>query len=100
MLLIREIDKGNLDTDIDKSKLIKRAYNDTTVVSIVFYGMVYLIILFFFLSIIFSYFSISASIHAIKRFTIFFCWSSDNSTPIFTLYHLLRQLRQQHAQAC
>jgi len=47
MLLIREIDKGNLDTDIDKSKLIKRAYNDTTAISIVFYGMVYLIILFF-----------------------------------------------------
>lgn len=47
MLLIREIDKGNLDTDIDKSKLIKRAYNDTTAISILFYGMVYLIILFF-----------------------------------------------------
>ena len=29
------------------SKLIKRAYNDTTAISIVFYGMVYLIILFF-----------------------------------------------------
>ena len=47
MLLIREIDKGNLDTDISKSKGIKRAYNDSTAIAIVFYGMVYLIILFF-----------------------------------------------------
>ena len=47
MLLIREIDKGNLDTDINKSKIIKRAYNDSTAIAIVFYGMVYLIILFF-----------------------------------------------------
>ena len=47
MLLIREIDKGNIDTDINKSKIIKRAYNDSTAIAIVFYGMVYLIILFF-----------------------------------------------------
>ena len=47
MLLIREIDKWNLDTYIDKSKLVKKAYNDTTSISIVFYSMVYLIILFF-----------------------------------------------------
>ena len=47
MLLIREIDKGNIDTDINKSKIIKRAYNDSTAIAIVFYGMLYLIILFF-----------------------------------------------------
>lgn len=47
MLLIGEIDKGNLDTDINKSKTIKRVYNDSTAIAIVFYGMVYLIILFF-----------------------------------------------------
>ena len=47
MLLIREIDKGNIDTDINKSKSIKKAYNDSTAIAIVFYGMVYLIILFF-----------------------------------------------------
>ena len=47
MLLIREIDKGNIDTDINKSKTIKRTYNDSTAIAIVFYGMVYLIILFF-----------------------------------------------------
>ena len=47
LCLIHEIDKGNIDTDIDKSKLIKRAYNDTTTIAVVFYGMVYLIILFF-----------------------------------------------------
>ena len=47
MLLIREIDKGNIDTDINQSKTIKRAYNDSTAIAIVFYGMVYLIILFF-----------------------------------------------------
>ena len=47
MLLIREIDKGTLDTDINKSKTIKRAYTDSTAIAIVFYGMVYLIILFF-----------------------------------------------------
>lgn len=47
MLLIREIDKGTLDTDIYKSKTIKRAYTDSTAIAIVFYGMVYLIILFF-----------------------------------------------------
>ena len=47
MLLIREIDKGNIDTDINQSKTIKRTYNDSTAIAIVFYGMVYLIILFF-----------------------------------------------------
>ena len=47
MLLIREIDKVTLDTDIYKSKTIKRAYTDSTAIAIVFYGMVYLIILFF-----------------------------------------------------
>ena len=35
------------DYDIDKSKLVKRSYNDTTTLATVFYGIVYLIIEFF-----------------------------------------------------
>ena len=42
-----EVDKGQVDYDIDKSKLVKRSYNDTTTLATVFYGIVYLIIEFF-----------------------------------------------------
>lgn len=44
---IREVDKGRIDTDIDKSKMIKRSYNDISTLSTVFYAMIYLIIMFF-----------------------------------------------------
>ena len=47
MLLIREIDKGKLDKDLNKSKQIKQSYSDMTTVATVFYGIVYLIIEFF-----------------------------------------------------
>ena len=46
-MLLYEVDKGQVDSDIDKSKLVKRSYNDTTTLATVFYGMVYLIIEFF-----------------------------------------------------
>ncbi len=39
-------------------------------------------------------------IHSIRRFTIFSCCISLNSTPFGTRYHLFRQPRQQHAHAC
>ena len=44
VLFIHEIDKGKIDTDIDKSSLIKRAYNDSTTILIVAYVLAYLII--------------------------------------------------------
>lgn len=47
MMLLYEVDKGQVDYDIDKSKLVKRSYNDTTTLATVFYGIVYLIIEFF-----------------------------------------------------
>ena len=47
MMLLYEVDKGQVDYDIDKSKLVKRSYNDTTTLAPVFYGIVYLIIEFF-----------------------------------------------------
>lgn len=46
-MLLYEVDKGQVDYDIDKSKLVKRSYNDTTTLATVFYGIVYLIIEFF-----------------------------------------------------
>ena len=47
MMLLYEVDKGQVDSDIDKSKMVKRSYNDTTTIATVFYGIVYLIIEFF-----------------------------------------------------
>ena len=43
---IREIDKGQMDSDIDKSKIVKRSYNDISTVATVIYIFAYLIILF------------------------------------------------------
>lgn len=37
----------NPNAVLNQSKTIKRAYNDSTAIAIVFYGIVYLIILFF-----------------------------------------------------
>ena len=39
---IREVDKGLVDSDLDESKKIKRAYNDSTTISTVFYALIYL----------------------------------------------------------
>ena len=39
---IREVDKGIVDSDLDESKNIKRAYNDSTTISTVFYALIYL----------------------------------------------------------
>ena len=39
---IREVDKGLVDGDLDESKKIKRAYNDSTTISNVFYALIYL----------------------------------------------------------
>ena len=39
---IREVDKGLVDSDLDESKKIKRAYNDSTTISTVFYAVIYL----------------------------------------------------------
>ena len=39
---IREVDKGLVDGDLDESKKIKRAYNDSTTISTVFYALIYL----------------------------------------------------------
>ena len=39
---IREVDKGLVDGDLDESKKIKRAYNDSTTISTVFYAVIYL----------------------------------------------------------
>lgn len=39
-----EIDKGNIDLDINKSKIIKLSYIDTTTISTAFYGLIYLTI--------------------------------------------------------
>lgn len=47
MMFLYEIDKGQIDSDINKSKIVKRSYNDTTTLATVFYGMIYLIIEFF-----------------------------------------------------
>jgi hypothetical protein len=47
MMLLYEVDKGQVNSDIDKSKMVKRSYNDTTTIATVFYGIVYLIIEFF-----------------------------------------------------
>lgn len=47
MMFLYEIDKGQVDSDINKSKIVKRSYNDTTTLATVFYGMIYLIIEFF-----------------------------------------------------
>lgn len=41
---IREVDKGLVDGDLDESKKIKRAYNDSTTISTVFYALIYLVI--------------------------------------------------------
>lgn len=43
---IREVDKGQMDSDIDKSKIVKRSYNDVSSVATVIYALIYLIILF------------------------------------------------------
>lgn len=45
--LINEVDKGQLDVDKEKSKIIKRSYNDISTLATIFYAMIYLIILFF-----------------------------------------------------
>ena len=47
MMFLYEIDKGQVDSDINKSKIVKHSYNDTTTLATVFYGMIYLIIEFF-----------------------------------------------------
>ena len=39
---IREVDKGLVDSDLDESKKIKRAYTDSTTISTVFYAVIYL----------------------------------------------------------
>ena len=39
---IYEVDKGLVDSDLDESKKIKRAYNDSTTISTVFYALIYL----------------------------------------------------------
>lgn len=39
-----EIDKGKIDLDINKSKIIKLSYIDTTTISTAFYGLIYLTI--------------------------------------------------------
>lgn len=39
---MREVDKGLVDSDLDESKKIKRAYNDSTTISTVFYALIYL----------------------------------------------------------
>lgn len=39
---IREVDKGIVDSDLNESKKIKRAYNDSTTISTVFYALIYL----------------------------------------------------------
>lgn len=41
---IHEVDKGIVNKDIDKSKAIKRAYDDSTVIATVFYAFTYLLI--------------------------------------------------------
>lgn len=45
--LINEVDKGQLDVDKEKSKIIRRSYNDISTLATIFYAMIYLIILFF-----------------------------------------------------
>lgn len=39
---MREVDKGLVDSDLDESKMIKRAYNDATTISTIFYALIYL----------------------------------------------------------
>lgn len=46
ILVIREWSKRGKDSDIDKSKIIQRSFDDTTTLSTVFYGIIYLIIMF------------------------------------------------------
>lgn len=46
LLLLREVDKTNMDLDKHESKLIKRGYNDSTTLIIVLYMLVYLVIIF------------------------------------------------------
>lgn len=46
ILVIREWSKRGQDSDIDKSKTIQRSFDDTTTLSTVFYGLIYLIIMF------------------------------------------------------
>ena len=51
ILVIREWSKRGQDSDIDKSKIdksktIQRSFDDTTTLSTVFYGLIYLIIMF------------------------------------------------------
>lgn len=46
ILVIREWSKRGQDSDIDKSKTIQRSFDDTTTLSTVFYGIIYLIIMF------------------------------------------------------
>lgn len=41
---IHEVDKGIVNKDIDKSKAIKRTYDDSTVIATVFYAFIYLLI--------------------------------------------------------
>lgn len=41
---IHEVDKGIVNKDIDKSKAIKRTYDDSTVIATVFYAFTYLLI--------------------------------------------------------
>lgn len=47
ILFIREVDKGTVDTDINKSKTIKSSYNDSSTIATVFYALIYLLIEFF-----------------------------------------------------
>ncbi len=47
ILFIREVDKGTIDTDINKSKTIKSSYNDSSTIATVFYALIYLLIEFF-----------------------------------------------------
>lgn len=42
VLLIGEIDKGKVNKDVKKSSLIKRVFNDNTVILVVMYGAIYL----------------------------------------------------------
>lgn len=44
LLFQHEIDKENIDLDINKSKIIKLSYIDTTTISTAFYGLIYLTI--------------------------------------------------------
>ncbi len=46
ILVIKEWSKRGQDSDIDKSKTIQRSFDDTTTLSTVFYGLIYLIIMF------------------------------------------------------